>query len=163
MSKYIVFELNAIVSGSNFAPDLWIPAIYIFYTSFIPSKILVFYSEWQKPQCNRQAAQGGRDTSRSCGCIATTRSYLPFPQFLPSDTNNWYYSETELCSLFSNICYKFLRKEICLHGQEIWNSDERWGGSAVICHWQWQITFGARYRVTPHRAEIWREIFVLIT
>ena len=30
-------------------------------------------------------------------------------------------------------------------------------GSAVICHWQWQITFGARYCVTPHHAEFLME------
>ena len=162
MSKYIVFELNAIVSGSNFAPDLWISAINIFYTSFIPSNNLRFYSESQKPQCTRRVPSG-KDMSRSCGCIATTRSYLPFPQFLPSDGNNWYYSETESFIFFSNICYKFLRKQIRLHCQEIQNLYERWGGSAVICHWQWQITFRARYRVTPLRAEFWMEGFVLIT
>ena len=103
-----------------------------------------------------------KDMSRSCGRIATTWSYLPFPQFLPSEANNWYYAETELCSFYSTIFYKFLRKWICLHGHEIQDLDERWGSCAVICHWQWQITFGACYRVMAHHAKFWIESFVLI-
>ena len=49
-------------------------------------------------------------TSRSCGCIATTWSYLPFPQFLPFDTNNWYYWEAELCSFFSKYLLQIFEK-----------------------------------------------------
>ena len=93
-------------------------------------QILFRMMEVAKCRQQRQAERGGEpDTGRSRGRIAT--SYLPLPRFLPSDGNNWYCAETNLCIFIYSTSNEFMSKKICSHGQKTQDSDERWGGSAV--------------------------------
>jgi len=113
----------------------------IAHNIYSPKYFQIFFPNGGSCNVGNKTERGGvPDAERSRGCIAT--SYLPLPQFLPSDGHNWYYAETDVRRFISSTCEKFMSKKIILHDQETQDLDERWGGSALrrLGIWIWRQT-----------------------